>query len=72
MKQPWTVVLLVAGSVGLVAGTVAYCFFVWPLVNGGGVDSSAGRAALEALAFGAAAFAAIAAGRSARSRTSSA
>ena len=64
--------MLVAASVGLAAGAVAYCFFVWPLVNGGGVDSPVGRAALEALAFGAAAFAAIAAGRSARSRTLSA
>ena len=69
MKQPWTTVLLVAASVGLAVGTVAYCFIVWPLETNGDVDSPAGRAALEALAIGAAVFGAIAAGRSARNRT---
>ena len=54
---------------GLMVGLVAFCCLVWPLVNGGGVDSPAGRATLEALAIGAAVFGAIAAGRSARSRT---
>ena len=69
MKQPWTVVLFEAGWMGLVVGVVAYGFFVGPLVNNGDVDSPAGRAALEALAIGAAVFGAIAAGRSARNRT---
>ena len=69
MKQPWTVVLLAAGSMGLSVGIVAFCFFVWPLETNGDVDSPAGRATLEALAYGAAAFAAITAGRSARNRT---
>jgi len=39
---------------GLVVGVVAFCFFVWPLENGGGVDNPGGRATLETLALGAA------------------
>ena len=53
----------------LAVGIVAFCFFVWPLETNGDVDSPAGRATLETLAYGAAVFGAIAAGRSARSRT---